>query len=133
MRGAKIFSKIDLNSGDQQVRIKNEDVHKATFRVRYEYYEFVVVQFGFTNAPAMFICLRNNIFSGYLGKFALIFLDGILTYSKDEEKHVEQLRLILKLVKKHQLYAKLSNYDFYKYGIHYLGHIVSDKGISIDP
>ena len=68
-----------------------------------------------------------------MDKFVLVFLDDILTYSKDEEKHVEQLRLILKLLRKHQLYAKLSNYDFYEDGIHYLGHIISDKGISIDP
>ena len=63
IRGAKVFSNIDLSSGDQQVRIKNEDVHKETFGARYESYEFVVVPFGFKNAPAMFICLRNNIFS----------------------------------------------------------------------
>ena len=88
-----------------------------------------MVPFGFTNAPATFICLGNNIFSRYLGKFSLVFLDGILTYSKDEEKHVEQLRLILKLLRKHQLYAKLSNYDFYEDGVHHLGHIISDKGI----
>ena len=90
-----------------------------------------MVPFGFTNAPSMFICVRNNIFSRYLGNFSLVFLDGILTYSKDEEKHVEQWPLILKLLKKHHLYAKLRNYDFYKDGIHYLGHIISDKGISI--
>ena len=106
IRGAKVFSKIDLRSGDQQVRIKNEDVHKATFVARYESYEVVVVPFGFTNAPTTFICLRNNYFSRYLGKYVLVFLDGILTYSKDEEKHVEQLRLVLKLIRKHQLYEK---------------------------
>ena len=92
-----------------------------------------MVPFGFTNAPATFICLKNNVFTRYLGKYVLVFLDGILTYSKDEEKHVEQLRLILKLLKKHQLYAKLRNYDFYEVGIHWLGHIISDKGISVDP
>ena len=108
-------------------------MHKETFRARYESYEFVVVPFGFRNAPATFICLRNNVFSRYLGKYVLVFLDNIPTYSKDEEKHVEQLRLILNLLRKHQLYAKLSNYDFYEDGTHYLGHIISDKGISVDP
>ena len=91
-----------------------------------------MVPFGFTNAPGTFICLGNNIFSRYLGKYVLVFLDDIPTYSKDEEKHVEQLRLILNLLRKHQLYAKLSNYDFYKDGIHYLCHAISDKGISVD-
>ena len=91
-----------------------------------------MVRFGLTNAPTMFICLTNNVFSRYLGKYVLFFLDDIPTYSKDEEKHVEQLRLTLKLLRKHQLYARLSNYDFYKDGIHYLGHIISDKGIFVD-
>ena len=120
IRGAKVFSNIDLSCGDQQARIKNEDVHKETFRARYESYEFVV-PFGFINAPTTFICIRNNVFSRYMGKHVLVFLDDIPTYSKDEEKHVEQLRLILKLLRKHQLYAKLSNYDFDEDGIHYLG------------
>ena len=92
-----------------------------------------MVPFGFTNAPTMFTCLRNNVFSRYLGKYVLVFLDDIPTYSKDEEKHVEQLRPILKLLRKHQLYAKLSSYRLYEDGIHYLGHIISDKGISVDP
>ena len=122
MRGANVFSKIDLGSYYQQVSIKDEDVHRTTFMERY----------GFTNAPTMFICLRNNFFSRYLGKYVLIFLDDIPNYSKDEEKHVEQLRLTLKLLRKHQLYARLSNYDFYKDGIHYLGHLILDKRISIE-
>ena len=84
-----------------------------------------MVPFGFTNAPTMFICLGNNVFSRYLGKYVLLFLDDIPTYSKDEEKHVEQLRLTLKLLRKHQLYARLSSYDFFKDGIHHLGHIIS--------
>ena len=107
MRGAKLFSKIDLRSGDQQVRIKAEDVHKKTFRARYGSYDLVVVPFGFTKAPAAFICLRNNVFNRYLDKLVLYFYDDIITYSKDEEEHVEQLRLILELLNKHQLYAKI--------------------------
>ena len=133
MRGAKVFPNIDLRSGYHQVRLKDEYIHKTTFRARYGSYEFVVVPFGFTNALATSMCLRNNVFSRYLDKFVLVFLDEILTYSKNEEEHVDQLRLVLKLLKKHQLYAKLSNYEFYEYGIHHLGHIISDKGISVDP
>ena len=92
MRGAKVFSKIDLGSNYHQVSIKDEYVHKTTFRARYGSYDLVVVPFGFTKAPAAFICLRNNVFSRYLGKYVLVFLDDIPTYLKDDKKHVEQLR-----------------------------------------
>ena len=87
MRGAKVFSKVDLNSGYHQVRIKDEDIHKKTFRTRYGNYEFVVVPFGLTNAPAAFMCLMNNAFSRYLDKFVIAFLGDILSYSKNEEDH----------------------------------------------
>ena len=89
MRGAKVFSKIDLGSDYHQVRIKDEYVHKKTFRERHGSYEFVVVPFDSTNAPATSMCLSNNVFSRYLDNFVLFFLDDILTYSKGEEKHVE--------------------------------------------
>ena len=78
-----MFSKIDLRSGYQQVRIKDEDVHKKTFRARYGSYELVVVPFGFTKAPATFMCLMNNVFSKFLDMLVLFLLDGIITYSKE--------------------------------------------------
>ena len=106
MRGAKIFSKIDLRFDYHQVSIKDEDVHRKTFIARYGSYELVVVPFGFTNAPTMFICHRNNVFSRYLGNYVLVFLDDIPTYSKDEEKHVEQLRLTLEIAQEASLVCK---------------------------
>ena len=95
MRGEKVFSKIDLRFGYHQVRIKDEDIHKTTFKTRYGHYGFVVVPFGLTNAPATFMCLMNSVFSKYLDKFVLAFLDAILVYSKNEKEHAEHLRLTL--------------------------------------
>ena len=96
------------------MRIKDEDIHKTTFKTRYVHYEFVVVPFGLTNAPTTFMCLMNSVFSKYLDKFVLVFLDDILVYSKNEEEHEEHLRLTLNLLREHQLYAKLSKCDFYR-------------------
>ena len=102
------------------MRIKDEDIHKIAFRTRYGHYEFVVVPFGLTNAPATFMCLMNSVFSRYLDKFFLVFLDDILIYSRNEEVHEEHLRLTLQLLREHQLYVKLSKCDFYRDRTQYL-------------
>ena len=114
MRGAKVFSKIDLRFGYHQVRIKEKDIHKTTVRTRYGHYEFVVVPFGLTNAPATFMYLMNSVFSKYLDKFVLFFLDDILIHSKNEDEHEEHLRMALQLIREHKLYAKLRKCEFYK-------------------
>jgi hypothetical protein len=133
LREAKMFSKIDLRAGYYQVRIKEEDIHKTTFRTRCGHYEFVVVPFGLTNALVFFMCLMNGIFRNYLDKFGIVFLDDILIYSKFEEEHEHHLRLVLQVLREHQLYAQLSKCYFYQKKIHYLGHIISEQGIAIDP
>ena len=79
------------------------------------------------------MCLMNSVFSRYLDKFVLVFLDEIFVYSKNEKEHEEHLSLTLQLLREHQLYAKLSKCDFYRDRIQYLGHIISKEGISVDP
>jgi hypothetical protein len=87
LRGAAVFSKICLRLGYHQVRIKDNDIHKTTFRTRYGHYEFVVVPFGLTNALATFMCLMNSVLNKYLDKFFLVFVDDILVYFKRREEH----------------------------------------------
>jgi hypothetical protein len=99
----------------------------------YGHYEFVVVPFGLTNAPTICMCLMNGIFKNYLDKFVIVFLYDILIYSKSEEDHEHHLRLVLQALREHQLYAKLSKCSFYQNHIHYLGHIISEQGIEVDP
>eukprot|EP00253_Pinus_taeda_P009984 PITA_09984 len=133
VKGATVFSKIDLRSGYHQIRIKDEDIAKTSFRTRYGHYEFVVLPFGLTNSPATFMCLMNSIFHQYLDRFVLIFIDDILVYSRTIEEHQEHLRKVLQTLREHQLYAKLSKCDFFKEEIQYLGHVITKEGIAVDP
>lgn len=94
VRGETIFSKIDLRIGYHQLGIKNEYICQTTFITRYCHCEFVVLPFGLTNAPTTFMCLMNKVFNKYLDKFLLVFIDGVLVYSKNEEEHKENLKLL---------------------------------------
>jgi hypothetical protein len=133
LKGARIFSKIDLRSGYHQVRIREVDVSKIAFITIYGHYEFMVVPFGLSNAPKMFMCLMNGVFREYLEKFLIVFLDNICVYYKLEEEHEQDLRMVLQVLREHRLYAKLSKCIFYQKKIHYSGHIISAAGIEVDP
>eukprot|EP00253_Pinus_taeda_P029605 PITA_29605 len=133
VKGATVFSKIDLRSGYHQIRIKEEDIAKTAFRTRYGHYEFVVLPFGLTNAPATFMCLMNSVFHKFLDKFVLIFIDDILIYSRSRKEHEEHLRVVLQTLREHQLYEKFSKCDFFKEEIQYLGHVITKEGIAVDP
>ncbi|XP_058217483.1 uncharacterized protein LOC131328567 [Rhododendron vialii] len=133
LRGAICFSKIDLRSGYHQLRVRREDIPKTAFRTRYGHYEFVVMPFGLTNAPATFMDLMNRIFRAYLDRFVVVFVDDILIYSPTEEEHQAHLTIVLELLREHQLYAKLSNCEFWLSEVKFLGHVVSKGGVSVDP
>ncbi|KAL6223443.1 hypothetical protein ACLB2K_006830 [Fragaria x ananassa] len=133
LRGASVFSKIDLRSGYHQLQIRDSDIAKTAFRSRYGHYEFVVMPFGLTNAPVAFIDLMNRVFSPYLDHFVIVFIDDILVYSKSEKEHAKHLRLILRTLRNAQLFAKFSKCEFWLDKVGFLGHVVSAEGVSVDP
>ncbi|GJY44446.1 putative reverse transcriptase domain-containing protein [Tanacetum coccineum] len=124
LQGSSIYSKIDLRSGYHQLRVREEDIPKTAFRTRYGHYEFQVMSFGLTNAPAVFMDLMNRVCKPYLDKFVIVFIDDILIYSKSKKEHEEHLRQILKLLKKEELYAKFSKCEFWISRVQFLGHVI---------
>jgi Reverse transcriptase (RNA-dependent DNA polymerase)/RNase H-like domain found in reverse transcriptase/Integrase zinc binding domain/Retroviral aspartyl protease/Chromo (CHRromatin Organisation MOdifier) domain len=132
LKGAKYFSKIDLRSGYHQVRIDEADVPKTAFRTRYGHFEFLVLPFGLTNAPATFMHMMQSIFRKYLDDFVIVFLDDILIYSKTFEEHEKHVEQVLKLLRENKLYAKESKCEFFKNEVSFLGHVVGEKGISME-
>jgi hypothetical protein len=133
MKGASVFSKIDLRSGYHQLKIRESDILKTAFHTRYGLYEYTAMSFGLTNAPAYFMYLMNKVFMEYLDKFVVVFIDDILIFSKTDEEHKEHLRLVLEKLRSNQLYAKFSKCDFWLTEVAFLGHIISVGGVSIDP
>ncbi|WVZ49193.1 hypothetical protein U9M48_000570 [Paspalum notatum var. saurae] len=132
LKGACVFSKIDLRSGYHQLRIRPSDIPKTAFISRYGLYEYTVMSFGLTNAPAFFMYTMNSVFMEYLDKFVVIFIDDILIYSKTEEEHEEHLRLVLQKLREHKLYVKFSTCDFWIEEVKFLGHVISNGGIAVD-
>jgi hypothetical protein len=132
MRGAR-FSKIDLRSGYHQMKIRPSDIPKTAFSTRYGLYEFIVMSFALTNAPAYFMNLLNKVFKEYLDRFVMVFIDDILTYSKNDSDHEEHLRTVLQKLRDNQLFAKYSKCEFWIDEVPFLGHIISNGGISVDP
>ena len=129
--GSCVFSKIDLRSSYHQIRVKAEDIQKTAFRTRYGHYEYSVMPFGVTNAPGVFMEYMNRIFHEYLDQFVVVFIDDILIYSKSEEDHAKHLRIVLSVLKEKKLYAKLSKCEFWLKEVSFLGHVISNGGISI--
>ncbi|KAH0644862.1 hypothetical protein KY284_032746 [Solanum tuberosum] len=133
LQGARYFSKNNLHLGYHQLRVRGVDIPKTDFRTQYGHYEFVVISFGLTNAPAAFMVLMNRVFRQYLDMFVIVFIDDILIYSRSENEHVDHLRIVLQVLKDQQLFAKFSKCEFWLRFVAFLGHIVSSKGIEVDP
>ena len=120
-------------SGYHQIRVKSDDVQKTAFRSRYGHYEYVVMPFGVTNAPALFMDYMNRIFRPFLDKFVVVFIDDILIYSQTLEEHAEHLKIVLSILREKQLYAKRSKYEFWMNSVQFLRHMISAEGVSVDP
>nr|GFA05674.1 hypothetical protein [Tanacetum cinerariifolium] len=122
-----------LNKLTRILRVREEYIPKTTFKTLYGHYEFHVKPFGLTNAPALFMNLMNRVYKPYLDKFMIIFINDILIYSKNKEEHEKHLKLILELIKKEELYAKLSKCELWVPKIQFLGHVIDSQGIHADP
>ena len=133
LQGSQVYSKIDLKSGYHQLKVRENDVSKTAFRMRYGHYEFLVMPSGLTNALVTFMDLMNRVFSPYLDKFVIVFIDDILVYSGSPEEHAEHLRTVLQILRERQLYAKFSKCQFWLDKVAFLGHVISAEGISVDP
>jgi hypothetical protein len=133
IKKAKFFSKIDLRSGYHQMKIREQDIPKTAFTTLYGLYQFVVVSFGLTNAPAYFMNLMNKVFMEELDRFVVVFIDDILIYSETAEEHEEHLRIVLERLRQQKLYAKFSKCKFWMEKVTFLGHVLSAEGIVVDP
>ncbi|KAL0560986.1 hypothetical protein IC582_001404 [Cucumis melo] len=133
LQGATVFSKIDLRSGYHQLRIRDSDIPKTAFHSRYGHYEFIVMSFCLTNAPAVFMDLINRLFKDFLDKFVIVFIDDILVYSKTEVEHEDHLHQVLGTLRANKLYVKFSKCEFWLKKVYFLRHVVSSEGVSVDP
>ena len=133
LRGARVYSKIDLQTGYHQLRVRGTDIPKTAFRMRYVHLEFTVMPFGLTNVPAAFKDLIHRLFQPYLDQFILVFVDDIFIYSQSAREHEDYLGIVLQFLRDHQLYAKFSKCEFWQSEVRFLGHVVSASGVSVDP
>ena len=128
----RVYSKIDLRTGYCQLRVRETDIPKTAFRTRYGHFEFRVMPFRLTNASAAFMDLMHRVFQPYLDQFVIVFVDDILIYSQSKWEHEYHSRIVLQLLRDHQMYAKFSKCEFWLTEVRFLGHMVSAPGVLVD-
>jgi hypothetical protein len=133
LAGTQFFTSLDLTSGYHHIRMGETDEFKTAFKTHQGHYQFRVMPFGLTNAPATFQCAMNSVLAPFLRKFVLVFIDDILIYSASWADHLKHLRMVFEKLREHQFYLKRSKCAFGKTELLYLGHIISQDGVSTDP
>lgn len=133
LRGAKRFTALDLDSGYHQLRIHPNDVEKTAFNTRYGQFAFKVVSFGLTDAPSYFSYFLSSVLAEYIDKFVVVFIDDILIYSETDEEHAKHIELVMQKLHDAKLKCKPSKCRFFQKEITFLGHRISERGISMDP
>jgi hypothetical protein len=131
LHGVVYFTKIDLHSGYNQIKMREEDIPKTAFRCHYDHYEFLLMPFGLTNAPTTFQSCMNHVFNKQLRKHLLVCFDNLLIYSKTWEEHLQHVEQILTIMEGQSLYAKDSKCEFGMTEVLYLGHIIGVKGVQV--
>jgi hypothetical protein len=133
LAGSKFFSKLDFRVGFHHIRMAPEDEFKTAFKTHHEHYQFKVMPFGLSSAPATFQCNMNHILESFLRKSVIVFMDDIFVYSPPLQLHAIHLQHVLSLLRRHQFYVKLSKCEFAQQELEYLGHIIPREGVATDP
>lgn len=133
LAAGQYFTKLDMRDAYYRIRIKAGDEWKTAFRTRYGHFEYTVMPFGLSNAPASFQSYINSALTGLIDRICVVYLDDVLIYSQTEQEHIEDVQAVLERLRRHQLYAKLSKCEFHKDNVAFLGFIVGRDGVQVEP